>query len=333
MLASKGSDGPPALSRRALQQAPSAQEEVKAPTMSAAWADFMDDDCADVEVDLSAKQTKEGGVKENAKETKANPNAKYELPVRSSLDECEGKFGVLAQTGTLDTDTVGRMRKTVAEVGAFDLSSPTVLSPAAFGGKLVAFLATSATACHSIAVTEDGTPYGWGRNEASQLGNSEEQNILTPTVIKGPWGSSKIVAAAVGKSHTVMVDEEGKGWAAGKNDVGQLGINNISETNVSAFKACKFGSDYKEAKLVKVACGENFTLGLDDEGYLYSAGNSEYGTLGNGETGEHFVTASKIAFNPSPRFMRRNTFVRREFNFKENEEVREGGEERRIGGA
>jgi alpha-tubulin suppressor-like RCC1 family protein len=48
---------------------------------------------------------------------------------------------------------------------------------------------------------------------------------------------------------------------------------------------------------------------LSSEGYIYSAGLSEFGQLGNGETGEYFVSASKIAFANATKFERRSIFV------------------------
>ena len=46
----------------------------------------------------------------------------------------------------------------------------------------------------------------------------------------------------------------------------------------------------------QIACGEDFSVALDREGLLYTTGSSEFGQLGNGETGQYFVTASKLAF-------------------------------------
>merc|ERR1719331_3396706 len=75
-------------------------------------------------------------------------------------------------------------------------------------------------------------------------------------------------------------------------------------------------------KLAQVKCGENFTVALDEEGKLYTCGNSEFGTLGNGSTGEHFINSTKIGWAPSKSFLRRDTFVRRELksSFKDSEE-------------
>ena len=53
-------------------------------------------------------------------------------------------------------------------------------------------------------------------------------------------------------------------------------------------------------------------MALSDQGQIYTTGSSEYGQLGNGETGEYFVTASKLAFANCNVFTLRNQFVERD---------------------
>ncbi|GMI36202.1 hypothetical protein TrRE_jg1099, partial [Triparma retinervis] len=160
--------------------------------------------------------------------------------------------------------------------------------------------------------------------------HEDEINVMTPKKLSGPWGRKKIVAAAVGKSHTILVDSDGKAYGAGRNSEGQCGINTITEANVTSFKPCKVGKDNKDCRFAQVSAGENFTVAVDEDGLLYSCGNSEYGTLGNGSTGERLVKANKISFNPSPKFVRRDQFVKRDLNFKENEEPKHLDDSHRI---
>merc|ERR1711935_385711 len=58
----------------------------------------------------------------------------------------------------------------------------------------------------------------------------------------------------------------------------------------------------------KIACGEDFSVALSDEGLLYTAGSSEFGQTGNGETGEYFVSANKLAFANSYGFREQSIF-------------------------
>ena len=49
-------------------------------------------------------------------------------------------------------------------------------------------------------------------------------------------------------------------------------------------------------------------MAISTEGRLYSTGCSQYGQLGNGETGEYFVTANKLAFTNCAVWTSRTTF-------------------------
>jgi alpha-tubulin suppressor-like RCC1 family protein len=131
--------------------------------------------------------------------------------------------------------------------------------------------------------------------------------VPLPTKISLP---GKFVAAAVGKSHSILVEEDGEVYAVGGNKFGQCGVNTKVEAILN-WRKCAFqkSEDGDDIEIVQASCGENFTVLLSSEGYIYSSGLSEFGQLGNGETGEYFVTANKIAFANSTKFERRSKFV------------------------
>eukprot|EP00978_Attheya_sp_CCMP212_P004161 scaffold9027_cov61-Attheya_sp.AAC.9 len=116
--------------------------------------------------------------------------------------------------------------------------------------------------------------------------------------------------------------------------MGQCGINSSIE-EIHSFRKCHIagfgmhsaaskkassGPPTKKSKLaaaaasadpveiVQVSCGEQFSVALSSKGHLYSAGSGEFGQLGNGATGEHFVTANKLAFDNATKFERRALF-------------------------
>jgi len=59
---------------------------------------------------------------------------------------------------------------------------------------------------------------------------------------------------------------------------------------------------------MQASCGENVSALLSSAGHLYTAGSAEFGQLGNGQTGEHIVTAGKVQFDNSAKFVRRAVF-------------------------
>ncbi|CEQ38996.1 SPOSA6832_00479 [Sporobolomyces salmonicolor] len=103
--------------------------------------------------------------------------------------------------------------------------------------------------------------------------------------------SQRIVSAAVGRGHTVLVTSKGEAWAAGWNVYGQCGISD--EEHVGSFTRVR--GDLEDEKVVSASCGTSHTLFLTESGRVYAVGTGEKGVLGNGKTGEH-IAASRVLF-------------------------------------
>jgi alpha-tubulin suppressor-like RCC1 family protein len=263
--------------------------EDAAPVISNAWASFMQEEgvgntsnTATTTTTTTSSSDKRKSPGRKAEEDKAIPSAdtnRVYIDV-SSYKKNKLTAGALVQTGTLDVTTVGRTKST--DVTAYHLTIPTVLSLP----RKITSVFTSCSAVHSIAVAENGTCYGWGRNEAQQLTAQLPQNVYYPTELPCP----PVQSAATGKSHTILLYKDGTLWAVGSNKSGQCGIKSKVES-VPNFKSMPF-----EGEVQQITAGEDFTVVLSTDGIMYTTGSSEYGQLGNGETGEYFVTASKLAF-------------------------------------
>lgn len=292
--------------------------EGSAPVDSSAWSDFMTDEgFGGKEKEGDDSKTKDTApaheVASASKRAKKEVSAAKDV-VADNGDSVKGYVlpieprkaepGILAQTGSLDAKMVGRTKRPLKEL--FDLQEPTLLGyESIFENKHVAVIATSSTAVHSIIITTDGTAYSWGRNESGQCGfGATSECVPVPKKIEH---SSKFVAAAVGKSHSILVADDGVCYAVGLNKYGQCGVNTSIEA-VLSWKKCVF-SGATGATIVQAACGENFSVLLDSDGFMYSAGLGEFGQLGNGETGEYFIAANKIGFANSTKFERRSVFV------------------------
>lgn len=251
--------------------------------------------------------------------------------------------GLLAQTGTLDSSVPGRssISKTPE---SHELLAPTLLFPTSlFAEAKIAFVAASPTSCHSVAIASDGRAYGWGRNETGQLGlGFSSACVPTPTLLSaGNDDDVKFVGAAVGKYHTVLVGDDGLAYASGGNLCGQLGINNANSRGIDKFRRCVVmgqvaggsgsssgggagdddddgedgdgnGNNEGGVRIVQASCGESVSALLSSAGHLYTAGSAEFGQLGNGETGEHIVSAGKLGYANCAKFVRRSEFVQSE---------------------
>lgn len=269
------------------------------PGTSNAWADFIQEE--GVASNLFGGSSKKSDEEPSGKRRKTHDNSSsaaapasatskldYDL---SSLTTTVSKkslpFGTLVQSGTMDTTFVGRKNLKTSEDAVYHLNVPHSLMPKV----AITSVYTSCNAAHAIALDKSNQAYGWGRNEGLCLGQGEAGDapavIPTPTLV-----ASNIVSAALGKSHTIFLQTDGTLHALGTNKSGQCGWRQSLKQS-GTLKACIAP---KDVVFSKIACGEDFSIALDDKGILYSTGSSEFGQLGNGETGEYFVSANKLAF-------------------------------------
>ncbi|MEO5677219.1 MAG: choice-of-anchor D domain-containing protein, partial [Usitatibacter sp.] len=101
-----------------------------------------------------------------------------------------------------------------------DASSANRLVPVAVVGLGSGVGLIAAGANHSMAVKVGGVLYTWGNNANSQLGNGNNLNQSTPSLIASP---SSVVAIAGGARHTAVITSERKLYLWGDNFFGQVG--------------------------------------------------------------------------------------------------------------
>ena len=286
------------------------------PQTTNAWADFMQEEgVASTALNFGSSGTGAastvrgtGGQEEPESKRRKTDNAKHAAKTGTPdnveydmefLEKQGGKeslpYGSLVQSGTLDSRLVGRKALKSTDTAVFHLNVPAVLLPKI----AITTVCTSCNAAHAIAIDKSNQAYGWGRNEGLALGNVEGASgttVPTPKLI-----ATEIKTAALGKSHTIFLQTDGTLHALGTNKSGQCGWRqNVKQS--ATLKPCIFatkGTGADGIVFTKISCGEDFSLALDDQGNLYSTGSSEFGQLGNGETGEYFVTANKLAFTNS----------------------------------
>jgi alpha-tubulin suppressor-like RCC1 family protein len=136
--------------------------------------------------------------------------------------------------------------------------------------------------------------WAWGKNDHGQLGVGTAIAIgksaytpcrvaNLPTVID-PYGwLSPVkqrnthytpVGLAAGTSHSLAVDSDGRVWAWGSNDSGQIGDG----TGDERIEPVALGLD----RINAVAAGESFSAAVNETGSVWTWGSNDYGTLGRG---------------------------------------------------
>lgn len=87
--------------------------------------------------------------------------------------------------------------------------------------------------CHSFAITETGKLFAWGLNHNGQLGLGHYNKVLTPTQINNKWFKGEtVIYLSGGCEQSFIVTKSGKLFTFGKNDCGQLGLNDKEDRNV-----------------------------------------------------------------------------------------------------
>ena len=147
-----------------------------------------------------------------------------------------------------------------------------------------------------------------GDNDKGQCGQGKKTgNIDTPKLISHE--GADIVSVACGAEFSVILDKDGKVWTFGHPENGTLGHNDDGKFIAKANKV-EFRYEYspkqvsmwvdkdpksKEVtpldvpKIVKISCGPQHTVVVDDANKAYTWGFGGYGRLGHSETGDELV--------------------------------------------
>jgi alpha-tubulin suppressor-like RCC1 family protein len=131
-----------------------------------------------------------------------------------------------------------------------------------------------AGANHSFAITQDGALYAWGNNENGQLGvvNAGAQ-LNAPALVEGV---SDIKQAEGGIAHSIALTQDGRVYAWGSGEFGQLGRNSIEASKVPMPVS---GIQKAEA----IAAGGNHSLVRIADG-VKIWGRNNAGQIGDGNT-------------------------------------------------
>ncbi len=128
---------------------------------------------------------------------------------------------------------------------------------------------------NSAAITSGGALYVWGSNFYGQVGNGSSSSALVPVQVPGLW-----LDVALGATHTLAVKADGTLWAWGSNSNAQLGAAK-SSTNQLVPRRVGIATNW-----TKVAAGDNHSLGLQTNNFLYAWGSNILGQLGNGNNND-----------------------------------------------
>lgn len=138
----------------------------------------------------------------------------------------------------------------------------------------VALNTLAAGFAHSLAYAADGTLYAWGDNSYGQLGTGQIKLRSKPVEVSMSAGVSTTMAAA-GHEHNLAAGADGKVYAWGRGDSGQMGNGATTNRSTPVASSLPTGA-------AKLAVGYAHSLAIGTNGKLYAWGQGNVGALGNG---------------------------------------------------
>jgi hypothetical protein len=152
-------------------------------------------------------------------------------------------------------------------------------APAPVGGNL-AFAQVSVGNGHICGVTTSNAAYCWGSNGLGQLGDSTNQQRLTPTLVAGNHSFIQISAGYLANSCGVTSSHAAYCW--GNNTTGQLGDSTGNHQNAPSPVAGGHA-------FVAVSAGREHACGLTTADAVLCWGDNGGGQLGDGTSGVRIV--------------------------------------------
>ena len=145
---------------------------------------------------------------------------------------------------------------------------------------------------HGLALGTDGRAYAWGDNGSGQLGDGTSDPVTRAVVVSRgvvPLGVL-LTAISAGGQHSVALGSDGKLYAWGENEHGQLGDGTTTDRAEPVEVVA--GAIPSGVQVTAVSAGWEHTVALGSDGRAYAWGRNASGQLG---TGSYFGSVEPVA--------------------------------------
>jgi len=134
----------------------------------------------------------------------------------------------------------------------------------------------------SVALNRMGSVFTFGQNTSGQLGLGDtlvnEEAVFTPTHVR--WFQTNgimVEKVQCGDKHVLSLDSEGKAFAWGSNEYGQVGCDGKTHCsmNVNIPSQCRLPDNNRSKKVMDIECGVHHSLLLSTDFEIYTMGNND----------------------------------------------------------
>ncbi|MEE6472259.1 hypothetical protein FKM82_009552 [Ascaphus truei] len=136
---------------------------------------------------------------------------------------------------------------------------------------------------HSMALTSEGEVYAWGYNNCGQVGSGTTANQVAPRKVCNSLQNKLVVSITSGQTCSMAITDNGHVYGWGYNGSGQLGVGSTG----NQLTPCRMVLLHSEC-VIQIVFGHSHTLGLTDQGVLYTWGTNAHGQLGIGNKSNQF---------------------------------------------
>ncbi len=118
----------------------------------------------------------------------------------------------------------------------------------------------------------------WGDNQDGQLGINQSGATDRNTPVTTLLGGTNWKSIASGEDHSIALKTDGTLWTWGRNDLGKLGVNDLT-TRSTPVTTLLGGNNWKS-----IASGDDHIIAIKTDGTLWSWGRGTEGQLGTNDT-------------------------------------------------
>lgn len=136
--------------------------------------------------------------------------------------------------------------------------------------KIVSLAGNAGGNDYALAIKNDGTLWGWGKNYSGALGSGGNKYVPTQISIDTDWVDVKVTGGG-----GVATKSDGSRWAWGFNTYGSYGNGNNISSSISTPAYVGNVADWE-----KISVGSLHTLAIKNDGTLWAWGYNDYGQLG-----------------------------------------------------